>query len=1159
MASSAGAAPVTADQANFGCQDSLSVTAASPNGTTSHASAQANVCASSTSARRAAALMNAQRLIAQSAASPSEHEEPTPQQAARHVATSSPTTSASAQRGYSQAAALLPTEDDIDYDIELDAVHRKALRRAKAKVAAASGSLTAGQDENLVETDPSPTSESRRRTRTSHVLMANSSSANLTNTVAGSSGNTNGTKKMKWENGDGVAVQPALATDAGEPSEITLSSLDLTLGQSDISRGSQLPNASGSSNPADEVTTLRRQLVKQARANAVLGEEKAEAEAERRALQAQLAEVKRLLDVETARRQQQEKENAKLRSEYETMKSTVSDQMAKVESTREELLTAKQAMETLAKECQEKVAAAEARAAEKTNELAARNAEFQQISERLAKDLASAKIEVGCLQSKYNAAAAQLTAQSVDLERMSAAYEEATRKLADVTAESSALREQVETLQAKCNKYKETIVQFKEAVAEAAKDLKEQEDIIQSERAAREAAEAELQSTVNLCNATSEQVKAFQVDLAEKETMISTLESQLRETTETTTQLKAQLAEAEARADVLQAKNRELEIAARQLEQTKQELAECQALLESRTRELTDRLDEVECLKESLQQSESEYKTLQLDLQRRINNATEAEARIQELEHMLSETQAELGNAKDALILENTRFTELAASLAGRERAITEEAEARQASLAKEIQSLKLEIVAKDELRRQLHNELLDLKGSIRVFCRIRPAGKALGDSTAPSNVPPVTYATKPAGLYELLDVTTITESVTKEKRPKVYPFKFDRVFTASHTQQHLFDELTCFVTSALDGYSVSVFAYGQTGSGKTYTMTGPESCFFDPTSDGDYAYSDMVLDGNTQVALHPDRGIIPRAVEQIFSHVRAREMQQWKFYVRASMVEIYNEQIRDLLARLPGPTCSDHPLVELASICGSQSSNDDSMFTPATQSSSTPSDPNNCTLVQSKAGKVYVQDLKTIPVTSESDVYRLIREANKRRKMGATAANVRSSRSHTVFQLWIYGVYQGETPVLSGTESKSHTGTVAPCHHAVNPLPVSAVISLVDLAGSERLDKSQATGETLKESQFINTSLAALSQCMDAIAKKRDHIPYRNSKLTHLLKDSLGGSSKTLFVTNIAADAIHLQESLCTLRFAEALKSVELGPRSANPTAPTHSQSLRK
>ncbi|KAJ7280520.1 hypothetical protein O6H91_Y370600 [Diphasiastrum complanatum] len=266
----------------------------------------------------------------------------------------------------------------------------------------------------------------------------------------------------------------------------------------------------------------------------------------------------------------------------------------------------------------------------------------------------------------------------------------------------------------------------------------------------------------------------------------------------------------------------------------------------------------------------------------------------------------------------------------------------------------------------------------------------------------------------------------------------------------------------------VCIFAYGQTGSGKTHTMLG-----------------------------HPDnldqRGVIPRSVEQIFQSSQALQAQGWKFTMQASMLEIYNETIRDLLANSRRTSLD------------SQRSDGG---TPAKQH----------VVKHEPNGNTFVTDLTIVEVSSWKEVSSLLRRAAQSRTVGKTAMNDHSSRSHCVFTLRITGTNES-------TEQQVH-----------------GVLNLIDLAGSERLSRSCATGERLKETQAINKSLSSLGDVILAIGNKENHIPYRNSKLTYLLQPCLGGDSKTLMFVNIAPDSKSLNESLCSLRFAAKVNACEIG-----------------
>uniref|UniRef100_A0A0E0LG46 Kinesin-like protein n=1 Tax=Oryza punctata TaxID=4537 RepID=A0A0E0LG46_ORYPU len=354
------------------------------------------------------------------------------------------------------------------------------------------------------------------------------------------------------------------------------------------------------------------------------------------------------------------------------------------------------------------------------------------------------------------------------------------------------------------------------------------------------------------------------------------------------------------------------------------------------------------------------------------------------------------------------------------------------------------QILDGENLRKKLHNTILELKGNIRVFCRVRPL--------LPNESGAVAYPKSGENLGRGIELT---------HNAQMYSFTFDKVFDQSASQEEVFIEISQLVQSALDGYKVCIFAYGQTGSGKTYTMMGnPE--------------------------LQDQKGLIPRSLEQIFQTSQALISQGWKYKMQASMLEIYNEAIRDLLA-----------------------TNRTTIQDGGSSKYSIKHDAN---------GNTHVSDLTIVDVSSINEVSSLLKRAAQSRSVGRTQMNEESSRSHCVFTLRIFGVNEGTDQQVQG------------------------VLNLIDLAGSERLNKSGATGDRLKETQAINKSLSCLSDVIFSIAKKEEHVPFRNSKLTYLLQPCLGGDSKTLMFVNLSPEVSSTGESICSLRFAARVNSCEIG-----------------
>lgn len=376
--------------------------------------------------------------------------------------------------------------------------------------------------------------------------------------------------------------------------------------------------------------------------------------------------------------------------------------------------------------------------------------------------------------------------------------------------------------------------------------------------------------------------------------------------------------------------------------------------------------------------------------------------------------------------------------------------------LQNRVADLDSKLRSEETIRRDLHNTIQELKGNIRVFCRVRP----MLSSEESQRSCAFSFGQDEREL--VIESTSANESVcgTKKATPR-YDFAFDRVFNASATQEDVFGEISQLIQSALDGYNVCIFAYGQTGSGKTYTM-----------------------EGNT--ADHSTQGMIPRAMEQVFNTSQDLKEKGWQYTIEASFLEIYNETIRDLLGSGDANTKHEVKLVN-------------------------PTNTGN-------THEVMVTNVKTVNVTSESQVYSLLEKATQNRAVAATQCNERSSRSHSVFRLKLVGENQ-----LTGEK----------CQGTLN---------LIDLAGSERLSQSCSTGERLRETKNINKSLSNLGNVIMALANKEQHIPYRNSKLTFLLQNSLGGNSKSLMFVNISPKEESLQETLCSLRFATKVNQCNIG-----------------
>ncbi|KAG7377311.1 hypothetical protein PHYPSEUDO_011868 [Phytophthora pseudosyringae] len=291
----------------------------------------------------------------------------------------------------------------------------------------------------------------------------------------------------------------------------------------------------------------------------------------------------------------------------------------------------------------------------------------------------------------------------------------------------------------------------------------------------------------------------------------------------------------------------------------------------------------------------------------------------------------------------------------------------------------------------------------------------------------------------------------------QVKSFTFDSVYDESTSQRQFYDESGYpLVESIFDGYNGTIFAYGQTGCGKTHTMQGKDS--------------------------PPElRGVIPLSFDHIFDTINADTTRE--YMVRASYLEIYNEDIRDLL--------SDDAKKKLD-------------------------------LKESADGTVYVKELTEVVVRDVQSMNNVMNRGFKNRTVGATLMNEGSSRSHSIFTVVV------ETSETIGGQDHFKAGK----------------LNLVDLAGSERQSKTGATGNRLKEGCKINLSLSALGNVISALVDgKGKHIPYRDSKLTRLLQDSLGGNTKTLMVAAVSPADYNYDETLSTLRYANRAKNIKNKP----------------
>ncbi|XP_047682850.1 kinesin-like protein KIF15 isoform X1 [Prionailurus viverrinus] len=339
---------------------------------------------------------------------------------------------------------------------------------------------------------------------------------------------------------------------------------------------------------------------------------------------------------------------------------------------------------------------------------------------------------------------------------------------------------------------------------------------------------------------------------------------------------------------------------------------------------------------------------------------------------------------------------------------------------------------------------------AIKVFVRIRPPTEGSGSADGEQNL-----------CLSVLSSTTLR----LHSNPEPKTFTFDHVADMHTTQESVFSTVAKgIVESCMSGYNGTIFAYGQTGSGKTFTMMGP--------SESDHFSHNL-------------RGVIPRSFEYLFSLIDREKEKAGagkSFLCKCSFIEIYNEQIYDLLdSASAGLYLREHI----------------------------------------KKGVFVVGAVEQV-VTSAAEAYQVLSGGWRNRRVASTSMNRESSRSHAVF-----------TITIESMEKSNETVNIR-----------TSLLNLVDLAGSERQKDTHAEGMRLKEAGNINRSLSCLGQVITALVDvgngKQRHVCYRDSKLTFLLRDSLGGNARTAIIANVHPGSRCFGETLSTLNFAQRAKLIK-------------------
>ncbi|XP_054720826.1 kinesin-like protein KIF11 [Uloborus diversus] len=339
----------------------------------------------------------------------------------------------------------------------------------------------------------------------------------------------------------------------------------------------------------------------------------------------------------------------------------------------------------------------------------------------------------------------------------------------------------------------------------------------------------------------------------------------------------------------------------------------------------------------------------------------------------------------------------------------------------------------------------------IQVFARCRPLNSFEKRQGSPS----------------IVEVIPEKKEIVLKDKNHNREFFFDKVFPIDSEQISVYKAVVApLIKEVLNGYNCTVFAYGQTGTGKTYTMEGGER------GDSKCSWEE-----------DPSAGIIPRSLHQLFEELTKEE--NVEFTVRVSFLELYNEELFDLLS-----------LTELSRL---------RLFEDS-----------------SKKGSVIIQGLEEVKVDSKDEVYSILEKGTSRRQTAATLLNAASSRSHTVFSVTV----RVKENTIDGEE-----------------LIKTGKLNLVDLAGSENVGRSGAVDKRAREAGNINQSLLTLGRVITALIEKQPHVPYRESKLTRLLQDSLGGHTKTSIIATISPALCNFDETLSTLDYATKAKSITIRP----------------
>ncbi|KAK7907794.1 hypothetical protein WMY93_016406 [Mugilogobius chulae] len=460
--------------------------------------------------------------------------------------------------------------------------------------------------------------------------------------------------------------------------------------------------------------------------------------------------------------------------------------------------------------------------------------------------------------------------------------------------------------------------------------------------------------------------------------------------------------------------------------------------------------------------------------------------------------------------------------------------QARVSALERSLEEERKQCKVERQRRKELHNTLVELRGNIRVHCRVRPVLPLdyLQPSTSGSGHTPVEEV-----IQAISDDTVMVNCSKTEMHVQSKIFEFERVHAPEDSQDAVFEEVKPLLRSLLDGYNVCIMAYGQTGSGKTHTMLGSEP-----------------LELLSETQQEAQQGVVPKAATELFQLISEKPTES--HMVEVSVIEVYNNEVYDLLSQNEKGTMGQKRDV-----------------------------------VTTSSGESQVLGLTYEPVNSAAEVMQFLKKGLKLRAHCPTLIHTDSSRSHLIVTLTVSSkspnalalarrLQRAKKDMLSSSRKQFWSPqcrranppddfllspTSSPCRSpspCLSPSPCPSPrpshtpdifrnkLQLVDLAGSECVGMSGVSGPGLWEVSCINRSLCALSDVLGALAEHRPHIPYRNSKLTHLLQDAIGGDAKLLLMLCVSPTQHFITESLQSLGLGSRARQVQKSvPRRKNNT----------